>query len=293
MKFKLFKRKREKFALTLMGGGARGLSHIGVLDVLEENGLIPDIITGTSMGAIVGGLYASGLSPKKMEKLAFSLDLRNFINAPKIPIISNRLKKVSDYLIYEMYLNLLSRKRSLSEKDTVEEFLKDLVGDIKIEDLKIKFACNAVDLVSGKEVVFDKGCLYKAIRASMSLPIIFEPVKIDDMVLVDGGALNNAPVDIAKKLGAEKTVLVDIHIPPKRVEAEKLSNTFLILERILDSISYYLLEEKIKHADFIIRIPLNIDTLDFSEPLSIIERGREETRKIMPELKEFLGLHFR
>ncbi|HDL50644.1 MAG TPA: hypothetical protein ENG37_01360 [Firmicutes bacterium] len=288
MKFNLFKRKREKFALTLMGGGARGLSHIGVLDVLEENGLIPDIITGTSMGAIVGGLYASGLSPKKMEKLAFSLDLRNFINAPKIPIISNRLKKISDYLIYEMYLNLLSRKRSLSEKDTVEEFLKDLVGDIKIEEMKIKFACNAVDLVSGKEVIFDKGYLYKAIRASMSLPVIFEPVKIDGMVLVDGGALNNAPVDIAKKLGAEKTVLVDIHVPPKKVEAEKLSNTFLVLERILDSISYYLLEEKIKHADFIIRIPLNIDTLDFSEPLFIIERGREETRKIIYKLKKFL-----
>ena len=289
MKFNLFKRKREQFALTLMGGGARGLSHIGVLDVLEENGLIPDIVTGTSMGAIVGGLYAFGFSPKKLEKLAFSLDLRDFINAPKIPIISNRLKKISDYLIYEMYLNLLSRKRSLSEKDTVEEFLKDLVGDIKIEEMKIKFACNAVDLVSGKEVVFDKGYLYKAIRASMSLPVIFEPVKIDGMVLVDGGALNNAPVDIAKKLGAERTVLVDIHVPPKKVEAEKLSNTFLVLERILDSISYYLLEEKIKHADFIIRIPLNIDTLDFSEPLFIIERGREETRKIIYKLKKFLG----
>lgn len=288
MRFNIFRKKR-KFGLVLMGGGARGLSHIGVLDVLHRNGMIPDIITGTSMGAIVGGLYSFGLPPKELEKFAFSLDLRDFINAPKIPILSSKLKKISDYLIYEMYVNLLSKKKSLSEKDTVEEFLKNLVGETRIEELRIKFACNAVDLVSGKEVIFDRGPLYKALRASMSLPVIFEPVRLNDMVLVDGGALNNAPVDIARKLGAKKTVLVDIHVPPKRIEADKLSNTFLILERILNSVSNYLLEEKIKYADFIIRIPLNIDTLDFSNPLWIVKKGRQETEKVLFKLKRFLG----
>jgi len=269
-----------------MGGGARGLVHIGILDVFHENGLIPNIIVGTSMGGIVGGLYARGFSPLKLKVTADDLSFDNFLEKIKLPSNLKTPKTMRDYLIIKNYRDQLLKKMGLDREDSIERYLKTLVGDILIEDLPIQFACNAVDLISGREIVFETGPLYKALRATMSLPLIFEPVKHEGMLLVDGGFIDNAPVDTARRLGAHTTILVDIHRRLKRVPVTKIKNTFVLIQRLMEIMSNSAIEEKIKKADHILRIKVDIDSLDFSDTEKIINIGKAGTMKNLTGIKK-------
>lgn len=268
-----------------MGGGARGLVHIGILDVFHESGLIPNIIVGTSMGGIVGGLYARGFSPDRLKVTADDLSFENFLEKIKLPSNLKTPKTMRDYLIIKNYRDQLLKKMGLDREDSIERYLKSLVGDVLIEELPIPFACNAVDLLSGKEVIFKTGPLYKALRATMSLPLIFEPVKYEGMLLVDGGFIDNAPVKIACKLGADTTVLVDIHRRVKHVAGANIKNTFVLIQRLMEVMNSNALEEKIKKADFILRIKIDIDSLDFSDTKKIIDAGREGALKNLSRIK--------
>ena len=269
-----------------MGGGARGLVHIGILDVFHENGLIPDIIVGTSMGGIVGGLYARGFSPDRLKVTADDLSFENFLEKIKLPSNLKTPKTMRDYLIIKNYRDQLLKKMGLDREDSIERYLKSLVGEVLIEELPIQFACNAVDLLSGKEVIFKTGPLYKALRATMSLPLIFEPVKHEGMLLVDGGFLDNAPVKIARTLGADTTVLVDIHRKVKHVAEANIKNTFVLIQRLMEVMSSNALEEKIQKADFILRIKIEIDSLDFSDTKKIINAGREGALGNLSQVKK-------
>ncbi len=284
-------RIKNKWALILMGGGARGLVHIGILDVFHEIGLIPDIIVGTSMGGIVGGLYARGFSPDRLKVTADDLSFENFLEKIKLPSNLKTPKTMRDYLIIKNYRDQLLKKMGLDREDSIERYLKSLVGEILIEELPIQFACNAVDLLSGKEVIFKTGPLYKALRATMSLPLIFEPVKHEGMLLVDGGFIDNAPVKIARTLGADTTVLVDIHRRVKHVAQTNIKNTFVLIQRLMEIMSSSALEEKIQKADFILRIKIDIDSLDFSDTKKIIDAGRKGALKNLSQVKKIpLGL---
>ncbi len=274
---KVFKKKKPKWALVLMGGGSRGLAHIGVLDVLHKNGLIPDIIVGTSIGGIVGGFFAYGISPMKLGNMVNNLNLNDFVNKPKLPFFSMNPSRALDFLILDNYKNKLLRKMKPNNEDSVEMYLRGIVGETLIEHLPIKFVCNAFDLVSGKEIVFDKGMLYKAMRAAMAFPLILEPARTANMVLLDGGILDNAPVEIAKKLGANITILVDIHKPIWEMPKERCKNTFHLVQRMIECMMANSTEEKIKDADFLIKIKLDYEILDFSEPQKIIEKGEKVT----------------
>ena len=174
------------------------------------------------------------------------------------------------------------------KEDKLEEHFKAMVGDACIEDLPIRYACNAVDLISGKEVVFEKGELYKALRATMSLPVVFEPVRMDDMLLVDGGVLNNVPVETAKKLGAEKTILVDIHRPLKEVSTQEIKSTFQLIQRMVETMAANTTIEKIKDADYVIRVDLDVDIFDFSSPEGLIEEGERAASENLDSLKKFI-----
>ncbi len=287
--FGIFRKKKAKWALVLMGGGSRGLAHIGVLEVFQKNGLRPPVIVGTSMGAMIGGLFASGYSSEELRKIADELSLQNFLEKPHLPFLSKRIRSVMDILMLESYKNRLLRKIGLNTKDRMEEYLKKLFEERLIEDLPVQFACNAVDLISGKEIIFDKGELWKALRATMSFPIVFEPVRIDDMLLVDGGVLNNAPVDIAKSLGAEKTVLVDIHRPIKEVPAEEIKNTFQLIHRMVDTMVTKTTEENIKKADLVIRVDLDLDLFDFTNSAKIIEDGEKAANEKIDKIKRLVA----
>ncbi len=285
-----FKKKKPKWALVLMGGGSRGLAHIGILNVLQKNGLTPDIIVGTSMGAVIGGLFASGISPTKLKEIANDFNLNNFIERPNLPILSKKSHiSILDFLMLESYKSKLLKKLGLNREDKMEAFLRSLIGEICIEELPVKFVCNAVDLISGKEIIFEKGKLYKALRATMSLPILFEPTSIDDMLLLDGGVLNNAPVGIARNLDAHKVILVDVHKDIKEVPTKEIKNTFQLLHRMVETMVAYTTEEKIKSADLVIRVDLEMDALDYSDCLRIVETGENIANENIAKIKSFVS----
>ncbi|MBC7195376.1 MAG: patatin-like phospholipase family protein, partial [Caldisericia bacterium] len=158
--------------------------------------------------------------------------------------------------------------------------------DTLIENLKVKFFCTAVDLVSGKEVIFDKGPLYKALRATMSYPFIFKPVNYNRMVLVDGGVLDNAPVIKAKEFGAKKVLVVDIHRGLKRESIKNLSSDISILKRIYDAMAEKLVEINLERADYILKINIEKDTFDFSKIEEVINIGKEKTLIELKKIKK-------
>lgn len=271
-----------------MGGGARGLAHIGVLDVLYKSDLSPDVVVGTSMGAVIGGLFAAGFTPGKLKEMMEELSLDNFIERPNLPFLPKKPYGIIDFFLLETYRARLQKKLSHDKEDKIEKHLRSTVGDICIEDLPLKFACNAVDLVSGKEIVFREGKLYKALRATISLPVVFEPLRMDGMLLVDGGVLNNAPVETARGLGVDQTVLVDIHRPLKEVSTQEIKNTFQLIQRMVETMAADITAEKIKQADFVVRIDLDVDSFDFSSPLELINAGELSAIKNIGSLKKFI-----
>lgn len=287
---RLFKKKKPKWALVLMGGGSRGLAHIGILNVLQKNGLTPDIIVGTSMGAVIGGLFASGISPTKLKEIANDFNLNNFIERPNLPFLSKKSQiNILDFLMLESYKSRLLKKLGLNREDKMEAYLRNLIGEVCIEELPVKFACNAVDLISGREIIFENGKLYKALRATMSLPILFEPTKIDNMLLLDGGVLNNAPVGIARNLDAHKVILVDVHKDIKEVPTEEIKNTFQLLHRMVETMVAYTTEDKINRADLVIRIDLEMDALDYSDYLRIVETGENIGNENIDKIKKLVS----
>lgn len=173
---------------ALGGGGARGLSHIGVMKVLEEHGIYPDVIAGTSIGALVGALYASGLRAGDIER-ALRLDLR-------------RLAMLADVTL-PLSGGLVRGKR-------VTSALSSFLGDLAFEDLKLPFACLATDIVNGQEMVLRTGPVITAVRASISVPGIFTPVKVRGRYLVDGGLVNMVPVSTCRDMGAEFVVGINV-----------------------------------------------------------------------------------
>jgi NTE family protein len=283
------RKKKKSWALVLMGGGARGLAHVGVLRVLEKNGLVPDVIAGTSMGAIVGGLFAAGLSGAKLTEMLGGLVLDNTVDKPARRNLFKRPKNLFEYVMLSDYKNRFFSKMGLGKEDAIETYLKSCVGDARIEDLPIKFVCNAVDLVSGKEVLFTEGSLAKALRATMSLPLVFAPVRMRGMLLLDGGVLNSAPVEAAEKAGAEVTVLVDIHRPLKKMAPEKIKNTFQVVQRMIDVAWAASFEERARHADFVLRVPVDLGTLDFSEPRRIAMRGERVAAANLQHIEKAIG----
>ncbi|MCU0244166.1 MAG: patatin-like phospholipase family protein [Acidobacteria bacterium] len=277
------------WALVLMGGGARGLAHIGVIRVLEREGLLPDVVAGTSMGGLVGGLYAAGVSPDRMTEMIGGLDLGGLADEGGRKRLFPRPRNLFEYILLSDTKNRFFTKIGLDKEDAVEAYLKGCVGDVRIEDLPVKFLCNAVDLASGREIVFTKGKLTRALRATMSLPIVFEPVRLDRMVLMDGGILNSAPVEAAKAAGAEVAVLVDIHRPLKRLPREKLKSAFQIVQRTVEVATAASFAERARHADFVLRVPVDQGVLQFSKPRAIVAKGERVAAAGLAALKKAIG----
>jgi NTE family protein len=277
------------WALVLMGGGARGLAHIGVLRVLERHGLLPDVIAGTSMGALVGGLFASGLSGEKLTKMLDGVGLEETAGKARRRGPLKRSRNLFDYLLLSETRNRIFSKIGVDKGDAIEAYLKSCVGGVRIEALPIKFMCNAVDLVSGREILFTRGKLHRALRATMSLPLIFAPVRMGGMLLLDGGILNSAPVEAARSAGAEVAVLVDVHRPIKRMPREKIRNKFQIFQRTIEVASAASFEERARHADLVLRVPVDLGVLSFSKPERIAMRGEKVAAANLEALKRAIG----
>ncbi|MGY8820666.1 MAG: patatin-like phospholipase family protein [Pseudomonadales bacterium] len=218
-----FAETQPRTGLVLSGGAARGLAHIGVLKALEEQGVQIDAIAGTSMGAVIGGLYAAGYSVDELEKLALELDWQQVLSddPPREDIPFRRKQDDRDFLV----------KRKLSFRDDgslglplgviqgqnlalLLERLLVHASDIRDFDrLPIPFRAVATDIANDKKVIFRSGHLPQAIRASMSIPAVFAPVEIDGRLLVDGGMVDNVPMDVARDMGVDRLIVVDIGTP--------------------------------------------------------------------------------
>lgn len=194
---------RKKIGIALGGGGARGLAHIGVLKVFDEFGIHPDIISGTSIGAIVGALYAGGHKPAEIEHLVLSLNWKKLISLVDMAI------PVS----------------GLFHGNRVVSLLKSIIGDLEFNQLRCNFSCVATDIVNGEQVILQDGSLIEAVRASISLPGIFTPVLISGRHLVDGGLVNTVPVSVCRQMGADFVAGVNVIPDPGRVMCTPQRNT--------------------------------------------------------------------
>ena len=184
-----------KLGYALGGGAARGLSHIGVLKVLDEQGIVPDIIAGTSIGAIVGALYAGGYKPSEIEQLVLGLDWKKLVR------------------LVDMTLPL----SGLLHGKHVVSLLRSVLGDLTFPQLRYDFACVATDIINGEQVVLRDGSLIDAVRASISIPGIFTPVAIKGRFLVDGGLINTVPVSVCRDMGAGYVIGVNVVPDPSKV----------------------------------------------------------------------------
>jgi len=189
---------KRPVGLVLSSGGARGAAHTGVLKVLEEHRIPIDIIVGTSMGAMIGGAYAAGVPIKKIEEEWLKTDLVR---------------------VAKSFMPTLSL-RGWSSGNEVRRILQEIVGDKRIEELPIKFAAIAADIETGEEVVIQEGPLVEAMRASSSVPGLFVPAELGGRFLVDGGLVNPLPVDVARHLGAEIVIAVDVGHRPRQIERQ-------------------------------------------------------------------------
>ncbi len=178
----------RKVSLVLSGGGARGIAHIGVIEELQKQGFDIFSISGTSMGALIGGVYALGKMEEFKEWL-FTLDKIRTFNLVDFTISSQGLVK----------------------GDKVLQKMKDFIPDANIEDLDIIYRAIAADILNNEEVVFSKGSIYQAIRASISIPTVFTPVKMGNRILVDGGVLNNIPINHAKRIDNDILIVVNVN----------------------------------------------------------------------------------
>lgn len=206
---------RPKIGLALGGGGAKGAAEVGVLKVLEEAGIQIDYIAGTSIGSIVGGLYAAGYSAKELETMFQTQEWLTLLT-DRNASLSNEPYKTIDGVTYIFGFPVMDRNSrgiGMMRGGRIEQVLDSMVsikGCTEFESLKIPFRCVAADIRTAEEVVLSKGVLCKAMRASMAIPGIFKPVERGDWLLVDGGMLNNLPVDVCRKMGADIVIAVDL-----------------------------------------------------------------------------------
>ena len=295
--------KRKKVGVVLSGGGAKGMAHIGVLKVLEKAGIPVDIVTGTSIGSIVGGLYAIGYNAHSLDSMVRTQDW-TYVITDKEDMRNQSLldrKKQNTYL-FNTGMTFGKRDRSggglIRGKNLAELFQKLFVGytdslDFN-KDLKIPFACVATNIMDNSEVVFHSGRLPQAIRASMSIPAAFSPVRLGDMVLVDGGLKNNFPVDVAREMGAEVIIGVTLNGKPKT--AEDITGTMKIVGQIIDVNCVNKYAENKALSDLWMNVdPHGYSTASFtSEAIdSLVRYGEEEAMRHWDEiiaLKKLIGI---
>lgn len=277
---------RPKLGIALSGGGARGLAHIGVLKALEELQVPIDYIAGTSMGSIVGGLYALGLSPEELEKEVLAIDWEKiFDEQAERDWLSFRTKREQRLYFLNLELGLDKEYKLTSPTGAIadEELLltlKRLTRGVEMKhfsELPIPFRAVATDLNKAESVALDSGDLALAMRASMAVPLVFSPVELNGRILVDGGALNNLPVDTVREMGADVVIAVDIATPLKEVQTS--SSIFSISQQSLSVVLLQNTRKALQQADLVVTPDLrHIGAGDFTSAGEAIQYGYEAVK---------------
>ena len=225
--------QRPKIGLVLGGGGAKGAAEVGALKVIEQLGIHPDYIVGTSIGAIVGGLYASGYSATELEQLFCQQEWLSLLTDRREDLSGEPYKTDNGvtYIFGFPIIDTSCPQFGLLKGGRIEEVMDSMFaakGCKQFSCLSTTFCCVAAELLSAEEVLLTKGSLSKAIRASMAIPGIFKPVKINGRQLVDGGMMNNLPVDVARQMGADIVIAIDLQQdkPRRRQQSQNVITAF-------------------------------------------------------------------
>ena len=295
--------RRKKVGVVLSGGGAKGMAHIGVLKVLERAGIPVDIITGTSMGSIIGGLYAIGYNAEALDSIVLMQDW-DYLISDKENLRKQNLDDRSKNNRYFFSTGFAFGKRDkyagglVKGKNLAELFQRVCMGyndslDFN-KDLCIPFACVATNIVDNTEVDFHSGRLWQCMRASMAIPAVFSPVRMGDMVLVDGGLKNNYPADLAREMGAE--VIIGVTVQGDAKTAEDLSGTLSVIGQIVDVNCKNKVEENLAITDLHMRVNVKgYSTGSFTTEAidSLIRRGEQAGNEHWDEiiaLKKKIGI---
>jgi len=264
---------KGKIGLALGGGAARGMAHIGVLEVLEKEGIPINMIAGTSAGAAIGALYAQGKSARQIKELATEIGWVQFFSL----------------------VDLALPRSGFIEGTKIKKLLQSIIGDIDFSDLSIPMACVATDIESGEEVVINQGPVLEGVRASISVPVIFTAVKRDDRYLVDGGLVNPVPVSTVREMGADFVIAVNV-VPPMGAKSRRKSKKpkqpgmFHVMLQSIYIASYAMVKTNLEEADIVIepRLP-NIGFGDFHRTRECIAQGELAALTSIAEIKKRLG----
>jgi len=260
--------QRPTVGLVLGGGGARGLAHIGVLKILKEENIPIDIIAGTSVGALIGGLYAAGVPIEKLERLAEDIGWEKLTN-----------------ISIESLVKLLVAEKLLST-ERMEKYIALQIGDKRFDELVIPFACVAADIKTGEKIVFHEGKVAPALRASATIPGAFQPVEYRHRLLVDGGIVDNLPIEVAKKLGADIIIAVNLSADFTQYST---ANVLLVLNQVIYIQGDVLAKEQLKQADIIITPRVkDVTAVELWRARECIDAGILAARRLIPEIKNLI-----
>jgi len=258
--------KPVKIALVLGGGAARGFAHIGVIKVLESQGIVPDMVVGTSAGSVVGALYAAGYDGFALQKMALKMD---------------------EAAISDWSVPFFSSSTGVLKGEALESYVNKAVHNQPIEKLKIPFAAVATDLNSGQPILFQRGNTGMAVRASSAVPSLFQPVKINGHLYVDGGLVAPVPVHFARDLGADFVIAVNISVRP---EVQMASSSFDVLLQTFAIMGQSINHFELKDADVVIQPALgSMKGDDFAGRNLAILAGEQAATAAMPEIRRKLA----
>ena len=249
-----------KLGLALGGGAARGFAHIGVIQVLEEAGLRPDFVAGTSAGSVVAALYASGKTGAQLQQIGESME-EAAITDWTLPVFNSGILR----------------------GDALAKYVNQQVGGRSIENMTVPLGIVATDLYSGEMMVFQRGDTGLAVRASSAVPAIFQPVKISGRSYVDGGLVSPVPVRAARRMGAQVVLAIDITSPP---DSSGSDNTLTVLLQTASIMGKSINAFELKEADVVVRPDLRaVSSADFSSRKKAIEAGRRAMLELLPQLR--------
>ncbi|MDD4516107.1 patatin-like phospholipase family protein [Massilibacteroides sp.] len=286
--------ERKKVAVVLGGGGAKGVSHIGALKVIEKAGIPIDYVVGTSMGAIVGGLYSIGYTPEKIDSIVKAQDWTMLLS-DRIARSSQSFpeKEVSERYILSLPFGKEKKDRTIQgviKGQNLQNLFSNLTigyhDAVDFGSFQKSFACVAVDVVDGKEYVFTQGSLPLAMRASMAIPAVFTPVRLDSMVLVDGGLNNNYPADIARRMGAEIIIGIDLGTSDLK-KLKQINTPGDVIGQIIALHGNEKYEKNKEMTDLLLRpnmSPYNAASFNSIALDTLINRGEQEARARWNEL---------
>ncbi|MES2423655.1 MAG: patatin-like phospholipase family protein [Pseudomonadota bacterium] len=257
-------KKPPRIGLALGGGAARGFAHIGVIQVLEEAGIKPDLVVGTSAGSLVGAIYASGKTPAQLQQVA---------------------EEMEEATLTDWTLPLFSR--GMLRGEALARYVSTQVAGKTIEALPLPLGIVATDLQSGKAVLFQRGDVATAVRASSAVPAVFLPVKINGREYVDGGLVAPVPVHFARDMGADIVLAVDISALP---ESNLAGDTLQILLQTFAIMASSINRYELQGADVVVRPALgNLRGADFSAKRRAIEAGRAAMLLALPQLRTLIA----